>query len=193
MRRFECGAIVFDLDAVLVDARAIGEQQWRRWGRARTEVAATAGSGSDELESEPSTIRGAARLLASLPLGSWGVATSSRRASAGDRLRRAGLPVPPVLVCAGDVLRGKPNPDAYLRAARELDVEPLQCLVVADSPAGIEAARTAGMPVIALTTTHPPDQLRADACTRDLSAVHLGRIDRGLLGHRLLEILVVEA
>jgi sugar-phosphatase len=164
MRRFECGAIVFDLDGVLVDARAVGES-----------------SG------------GADRLLASLPLGSWGVATTSRRTAAGDRLRRAGLPVPPVLVCAGDVLRGKPSPDAYLRAARELDVEPLQCLVVADSPAGIEAARTAGMPVIALTTNHPPDQLRADACTRDLAAVHLGRIDRGLPGHRLLEILVVEA
>jgi hypothetical protein len=49
------------------------------------------------------------------------------------------------------------------------------------------------MPVIALTTTHRLDQLPADACTRDLAGVHLGRVDRDQQGKWRLEILVVEA
>jgi sugar-phosphatase len=91
------------------------------------------------------------------------------------------------------VSQGKPSPEAYLKAARDLGVEPADCLVMEDAPAGIEAARAAGMPVIAVTTTHPPDQLPADVRVRDLSGVHLGRIDRSPAGKRRLEILVVEA
>jgi sugar-phosphatase len=224
MRRFECSAIVFDLDGVLVDSTAFVEQQWRRWASARglrpepflrvchgrraletirlaapqldaeAEVAAfdpaeESISGEDGIGPLP----GAARLLAALPLWSWGVATSGLRMIAGSRLRRAGLPVPPVLVCAEDVARGKPNPDAYLKAARDLDVSPVECLVMEDAPAGIEAARAAGMPVIAVTTTHRSAQLPADICTRDLAGVHLGRIDKNPQGRWKLEILVVEA
>lgn len=49
------------------------------------------------------------------------------------------------MVTAEDVVRGKPEPDVFLAAARLLDVPPSTCVVVEDSEAGIEAARRAGM------------------------------------------------
>lgn len=148
---------------------------------------------ADEAEAVPmGPLPGAVRLLDTLPKRNWAVATSGVRRIATARLRRAGLPVPPVLVCAEDVTRGKPSPDAYLLAARELGVSPADCLVVEDAPAGVQAARAAGMTVVGLTTTHPVDQLGADACAESLAGVYLGRIDSGLRGHDRLEILVVE-
>ena len=50
-----------------------------------------------------------------------------------------------VLVCAEDYARGKPHPDPFLEAARRLNVPPGDCVVFEDSPAGVEAARAAGM------------------------------------------------
>lgn len=44
-----------------------------------------------------------------------------------------------------DVQRGKPAPDTYLEAARQLGVEPARCLVFEDTPLGIESATAAGM------------------------------------------------
>lgn len=52
-----------------------------------------------------------------------------------------------------DGLRGKPHPDLFSEAARRLGVAPERCLVFEDAPLGIEAARRAGMPAIALATT----------------------------------------
>ena len=49
------------------------------------------------------------------------------------------------------VERGKPAPDLFLHAARSLGHPPATCLVVEDSPAGIEAAKAAGMRVVAFT------------------------------------------
>jgi sugar-phosphatase len=222
MQRFECSAILFDLDGVLVDSAAFVERQWRRWATARglrpepflrvchgrraletiriaaphldaeAEVRAFEPDDAEEAQAI-APLPGAARLLSALPAGSWAVATSGRRSGATDRLRRAGLPIPEVMVCAEDVTSGKPSPDAYLRAARELAAAPAACLVVEDAPAGIEAARAAGMHVIALTTTYPADQLPADACAASLAGVHLGRIDRYAGGPALLEILLIEA
>jgi sugar-phosphatase len=221
MKRFECSAVVFDLDGVLVDSTGYVEQQWRRWavskglpvepflrvchGRRALETIRLAAPHLDA-EAEVASfapeeeagdqvlmpVDGAPRLLQTLPVGSWAVATSGIRAVATDRLRRAGLPIPGVLVCAEDVLRGKPSPDVYLLAAAGLGVVPTQCLVVEDAPAGIEAARAAGMGVVALTTTHRREELVADACTTSLATVHLGRVDQNTRKGRMLELLVLE-
>lgn len=48
-----------------------------------------------------------------------------------------------------DVARGKPAPDLFLHAAERMDAEPAQCVVVEDSRPGVEAARAAGMRVLA--------------------------------------------
>jgi len=53
------------------------------------------------------------------------------------------------LYSATMVARGKPAPDLFLHAAHVLGVEPARCLVIEDSPAGILAARAAGMRVFA--------------------------------------------
>jgi sugar-phosphatase len=222
MKRFDCSALVFDLDGVLVDSTAYVEQQWRRWatsrglrpepflrvchGRRALETIRMAAPHLDAeaevrafvpLEENASEslgpLPGAIRLLTALPPGTWAVATSGSRAVATSRLRRAGLPVPPVLVCAEDVTRGKPSPDAFLLAARSLGCPADQVLVVEDAPAGVEAARAADMAVVALTTTHPADQLAADACAASLVGVHLGRVNRAGDGRDRLEVLVVEA
>jgi HAD superfamily hydrolase (TIGR01509 family) len=66
----------------------------------------------------------------------------------------------PVVVTAGDVQHGKPEPDIFLLAAARLGVVPADCWVIEDSKPGVTAALAAGMRVIAITNTHPADQLR---------------------------------
>ncbi|MFJ8016489.1 HAD family hydrolase [Streptomyces sp. NPDC096339] len=58
-----------------------------------------------------------------------------------------------------DVGQGKPSPELFLHAARQMGVEPSRCVVIEDSPRGIEAARAAGMDVYAYTAMLPADQL----------------------------------
>ena len=50
------------------------------------------------------------------------------------------------------VVLSKPNPEIYLLVAEKLAVQPHECLVIEDSPAGIKAALAAGMPCIAVTS-----------------------------------------
>ncbi|MDI3423921.1 HAD family hydrolase [Streptomyces luteolus] len=58
-----------------------------------------------------------------------------------------------------DVGSGKPAPDLFLHAAQQMDVEPQKCVVIEDSPLGIQAAQAAGMDVFAFTSMMPRDRL----------------------------------
>ena len=70
---------------------------------------------------------------------------------------------------ASSVARGKPHPDIFLHAADRMGVDPAHCLVIEDSPSGVEAGRAAGMTVIGLLTAshiqadHPQRLLNAGA------------------------------
>ncbi len=66
-----------------------------------------------------------------------------------------------VIVTGAEVSRGKPEPDIFLAAARRLNLRPEQCVVFEDSVSGIEAARRAGSPCIALATTHSARELES--------------------------------
>jgi HAD superfamily hydrolase (TIGR01509 family) len=61
-----------------------------------------------------------------------------------------------------DVGRGKPAPDLFLHAAERMGVAPGRCVVVEDSPLGVQAAVAAGMDVYGFTAMTPADKL-ADA------------------------------
>jgi beta-phosphoglucomutase len=71
------------------------------------------------------------------------------------------------VVSADEVGRGKPDPAIFLEAARRLGMPPAGCVVVEDAPAGIEAARRAGMASIGVLSTHHP-ALRADVVVASL-------------------------
>lgn len=84
-----------------------------------------------------------------------------------------------VVVSAEDVTRGKPDPQGYRltlqRLARAADrpLDPPRCVVVEDSPAGIQAAREAGMCVLAVTNSYTADALAA----ADRVVASLGEVD----------------
>ena len=193
--------LLFDLDGTLVDSRVVVERQWgalcARLGldfpsvlailhgvRSVDTIRAVAphvdveaeAEALDALEAEDTEgleiVRGADELLSRLPAGSWGIVTSGPRTLAQKRLRAVGLPVPAAMVCGDEVANGKPHPEGYLQGAMLLGAEPGDCVVVEDAPAGIEAARAAGMAVIAVTTTHERAALMAaDAVIDDLRAI----------------------
>ncbi len=58
------------------------------------------------------------------------------------------------VISSEEVKAGKPAPDVFLAAAEKLKVAPERCIVIEDAPAGIEAARRAGMKSIGVLTTH---------------------------------------
>lgn len=190
MSTFDCAAVLFDLDGVLVDSTASVGRVWKVWaeqqgldpetvirtahGRRTIETVRICAPHIDaeaavktleqvEIEDtlELSVIPGAHELIASLPSDRWAVVTSGTRPLAMSRLKAAGLPMPAALVSADDVTNGKPDPEPYRKGAEKLGVAAGRCIVFEDTPPGIEAGRAAGMPVIALATTYSPEKLKA--------------------------------
>jgi beta-phosphoglucomutase len=61
---------------------------------------------------------------------------------------------------AEEVKKGKPDPEVFLISARKLGLTPTECIVFEDSHVGIRAGLAAGMPVIAMATTHTREELK---------------------------------
>lgn len=118
-------------------------------------------------------IPGAGAFLTALPAARWAVVTSATRRLALKRIAMAGLPLPKVLVSADDVARGKPDPAGYLLAAGHLRVDPAQCLVFEDAPAGIAAGLSAGAHVMVVEGNPHPDAPRGHASIRNYRALEL--------------------
>lgn len=210
MPTFDCAAVLFDLDGVLVDSRECVEHAWRTWAIAngldadavleeahghRTadtiRIVAPhldADAEARRLEIAESTnsrglkqVTGVRELLAELPRERWAVFTSGTHAVAEHRLRFAGIPIPRGFICAEDVRRGKPDPEGYVAAARALGVDPKQCVVFEDAPTGIEAAIAAGARAIGVAGTYAASELhRAHAIVRRMSDVRVAATGEGL-------------
>jgi mannitol-1-/sugar-/sorbitol-6-phosphatase len=183
-------AVLFDLDGVLVESREATERVWVDWSakngieveklraamhgvrsvevvRAlRPELDAVAEAEQIELRQAEDVdglraIRGATAALGALREDRVAVVTSATRPLAHARLDAVGIEAPAVVVYAGDVERGKPDPEGYLIAAARLGVDPAEALVVEDAPPGVEAGRAAGAATVAVTSTHAAAELSA--------------------------------
>ena len=91
------------------------------------------------------------------------VATSSRNPHAQHHLTAAGLlHLFDTVVTRDDVVNPKPHPEPYLTAAQRLGVDPLTCLALEDSHAGVRAAHAAGMQTVMVPDlVHPSEEIRA--------------------------------
>ena len=90
------------------------------------------------------------------------VASSTERLNIDAVLKRIGLEeIFAAIVSAEDVVHGKPSPDVFLKAAERLQLPPEHCVVFEDAYVGIEAGHAAGMKVVAVTTTHSMEELKA--------------------------------
>lgn len=124
---------------------------------------------------------GAANLLKAIPESRWCVVTSGTRYLATSRLKLANLPTPKVLIAADDVSKGKPDPEPYLIAAKLLGMNPAECLVIEDAPAGIRAAHAGGMKAIGITSTYPASELQeADAVVQKLAQIKVRNAGQNL-------------
>ena len=78
-----------------------------------------------------------------------------------------------VIVGSRMVQRAKPAPDIYLKAAELLKVAPSECVVFEDAIVGIEAARAAGMKVVGVASSLPPDELQhTDLVIKDFTEIN---------------------
>lgn len=197
-------AILFDMDGTLVDSSACVEHLWGTWGQRhgiplRDILAISHGRLSRDtirdiaphldaeaeaavLDAQAVTqgegvvaIKGARELVATLHPHEWAVVTSAPRVLAEARLTFAGLPMPEVLVGMEDVSAGKPDPEGFLKAASLLRVPPSDCVVIEDTPAGVLAARAAGMAVLSVGTTFPESELLGARWVPDFTEVRFTR------------------
>ncbi len=191
--------VIFDMDGTLIDSTPAVIRAWSIWaeehGVTSKDLAGQHGVPSagvvrallpehrhdtaiariNELEitdvHDIVVLPGAAEALASLAEAKSAIATSCTRPLAAARIAASALVPPTVLVTVDDVQNGKPAPDPFLEAARQLGADPRRCLVVEDAPKGLEAAHAAGCFTLAVVTTTERGELLADAVVRNLGDV----------------------
>lgn len=107
-----------------------------------------------------------------------GLGTGSQKDNVAFILDGLGLrPSFDAIVDGGDVTKGKPDPETFLLLAERLKASPRDCVVFEDSLLGEEAARRAGMAVVALTTSHRTEEFRhAKLAVRDFSGLSLAAV-----------------
>lgn len=192
--------LLFDMDGVLVDSKAVVERVLLRWADRRgldreamlrlphgqktsdtvrnvaphlnlaEEVAWLDAEEERDLEGIVE-IQGAAKLVNALAPDEWALVTSAGRNLAGMRLAAARVPLPRTVVSGESVTRGKPDPEGYLLGARLLGRRPDECIVLEDAPAGIAAGLAAGMQVVGIATTYDRVRLAPLGCSAIVSTL----------------------
>ncbi|MFY9649670.1 HAD family hydrolase [Trebonia sp.] len=103
--------------------------------------------------------------------------TSSQRVFAEAVLDATGITFP-LTVCAEDATAGKPDPEPYLLAAKLLDVDPVRCVALEDSPNGVASATAAGCRVLAVPSLVPIPPAPGRVVVASLAGVSLGELRR---------------
>ena len=80
-----------------------------------------------------------------------------------------------LIVSSEDIKHSKPNPEIFLKSAKELDVNPIECLVFEDSKLGVEAAKNAGMRCVGYRNPNSGNQdlSKADIVVDDFSKLDI--------------------
>ena len=200
-------AALFDMDGTLIDSTPAVERAWSTWGdewglapgfrtgmHGRPAIglvrAIIAPEHVDEaferimqLElndvADVIPLRGASELLGSLPDADRAIVTSCTRDLARVRLAASGIPAPSTVVTFDDTERGKPFPDPFVEGARRLGVDPRECVVFEDAPAGLAAGRAAGCATIGVVGTHAAPELDADLVVDTLQALRVVLVEGG--------------
>lgn len=105
------------------------------------------------------------------------IGTSAPRANVDFIFKHTGLEKYfPTVLDERAVTIGKPNPEIYLKAAKALNFDSIDCIVIEDAFAGVEAGKRAGSKVIGITTTHSDEELLqrgADLTAADFTLLSL--------------------
>lgn len=113
----------------------------------------------DQLSPYPGIVPLIKELSALVPLA---LVTGSLHSEVDIALRACGIEgLFSVIVAAEDVTKSKPDPEGYLKAAKQLGVAAEDCVIVEDTPSGVNAAVAANIDCIAVTNTHTKEELKA--------------------------------
>ena len=89
----------------------------------------------------------------------WTIVTSCTTPLAISRFKAAGIELPDHAVTFNDVKFGKPHPEPFILGAKRIGLDPSQCWVIEDAPAGVKSGKSAGCTVAAVLTSHLKEQL----------------------------------